>query len=99
MTGEICLDTYTFDKELAEKKVVYSAIKDYVSSTKPEDMPRKYEDEESKTNGNRQLGVFCSYCVYKKECWPGLRKFVDARGWPTYFTEVNKTPRTREASF
>ena len=46
--------------------------------------------------GNMILGTACSYCDFKRECWPGLRTFLYARG-PTHFTTVVETPNVQEA--
>lgn len=49
------------------------------------------------TNGNRKLGVNCSYCAFKEECWPGLRTYVYSSG-PVFLTKVVKEPKVAEAS-
>jgi len=60
--------------------------------------PRCYSDEEMGKSGNRVLGVNCSYCPFKFDCWKdsnggiGLRTFLYAKG-PVHFTEVNKEPK------
>lgn len=53
--------------------------------------PRHYADEVF-TNGNRKLGTACSYCAFKKQCWPGLRAFAYAKG-PVFMTEVVTEPK------
>ena len=50
---------------------------------------------------NSKLGVTCSYCEFKRECWKnanggkGLRKFMYASG-PVWLTEVVEQPRVLE---
>ena len=65
------------------------------SPTPPE---RCYEDEEFGKSGNRALGVNCSYCPFKFDCWKdsndgvGLRTFLYSKG-PVYMTKVEKEPK------
>lgn len=64
--------------------------------------PRCYPDQPEGKSGNRKLGVGCSYCPFKEECWSdandgkGLRKFYYSRG-PVWLTKVRKEPRVDEA--
>jgi hypothetical protein len=52
-------------------------------------------------SGNYKLGIGCSYCPHKDECWSdanggtGLRKFFYSRG-PVWLTKVVKEPRVSE---
>lgn len=58
---------------------------------------RCYEDRPEGQSGNRVLGVGCSYCDFKVECWKeanngkGLRKFEYSSG-PKFYTKVVKRP-------
>lgn len=62
---------------------------------------RCYDDEPEGKSGNRKLGVGCSYCPFKDECWKdanggaGLRKFFYSRG-PVWLTKVVKEPNVPE---
>lgn len=62
---------------------------------------RCYEPVPEGKSGNLKLGVGCSYCGFKDECWKdanggkGLRKFVYSRG-PVWLTAVAKEPRVDE---
>ncbi len=58
--------------------------------------PRHYTDEPEGKSGNRKLCVECSYCPFKRSCWPGLRTFVYSRG-PVHLSVTNKTPDVPEA--
>jgi len=61
-----------------------------------EDPPERcYEDEPDGESGNRKLGTACSYCAFKKECWPGLRTFLYS-GKPRFLTEVKRLPKVLE---
>lgn len=46
-------------------------------------------------SGNMKLGVECSYCPYKHDCWPGLRTFVGSRG-PVFLGTVKREPMMHE---
>ena len=96
-TGEI---VFTDSKHTdAEKKEVYSKI--YNTSTalldeKP--FERCFTDVEevyySKPTGNRTLGIECSYCPYKHDCWDNLefRRQLPSKGknpkW-TWYTKID----------
>jgi hypothetical protein len=54
-----------------------------------------YETIADGKSGNRKLAVGCSYCSYKKECWPSLRGFLYSTG-PRYLTEVFNEPKVQE---
>lgn len=63
--------------------------------------PRCYPAVPEGKSGNLKLGVGCSYCPFKDECWSdanggtGLRKFFYSRG-PVWLTTVKKEPRVDE---
>jgi hypothetical protein len=86
--GDICLDTYETPKKDYEK--CFNDVKAKVAS--PEPPPRAFEDQPFGESGNKMLGVNCSYCDFKKACWPGLRAFAYSRK-PVYLTQVNRPPR------
>lgn len=76
-----------------------SKLRQVIASDTPPD--RCYEDIPEGKSGNRRLGVGCSFCDFKEECWKdsnngeGLRKFIYARG-PVWLTKVKKEPRVSE---
>lgn len=76
--------------ELDVEQVVYTVGTKSVSK-----IARGYTDEPFGKSGNRKLGIECSYCPYKKECWPGLRTFIYSYG-PVHMTEVNNEPKVPE---
>jgi len=90
--GHICLDMYKF-KELEKIPERLEAKKEMVCSKSPP--PRAYMDKLQSAKGNRELGVECSYCVFKKECWPGLRTFIYSSG-PKFLTHVVMAPNVPE---
>lgn len=64
----------------------------------PEPPPREFEDIEDGRSGNRKLGLECSYCAFKRTCWPGLRTYKYAGG-PRHLTVVARLPDVVEASW
>ena len=49
----------------------------------------------SKTSKNSKLCTSCSYCNFKKECWPEMRTFLYSSG-PEFLVNVVDTPRVME---
>lgn len=92
--GKITLDTYPkddtdYDKLVDHKRNVLSL---------PEPPPEKcYPAEPEGKSGNQKLGVGCSYCPFKHDCWPGLRTFLYASG-PVFLTNVKKEPKVTEVT-
>lgn len=66
---------------------------------KPEtEIPERcYEDIPDGKSGNRKLATPCSYCAFKRRCWPGTRTFLYSTG-PRYLTKVVKTPEVYEVN-
>ena len=46
--------------------------------------------------GNMKLGTQCSYCAFKKKCFPHVRAFRYAKGKREYLTTVMDTPSVEE---
>lgn len=91
--GHIVLDYYDLTEELSNIGEHINGLRVMASSSKlPE---RSFEDESDGKSGNRKLGINCSYCEYKKECWPTLRTFLYSRG-PTFLVDVVVTPKVPE---
>lgn len=70
-----------------------------------DELPQRcYPDQADGESGNRKLGVNCSYCAHKFNCWSdandgmGLRTFIYAKG-PTHLTTVVKEPKVMEVTF
>jgi len=94
VNGHICLDMYDFTDEMANKEAEIDHIKAMVADPVPP--ARGFEDEpQSKTSPNRKLKMECSYCEFKKACWPGLRMFPYSHG-PVYLTKVATEPKAEE---
>jgi len=70
------------------------AIKNIVKLSKPP--KRCYEPIPDGKSGNMKLGVGCSYCSYKHECWgKDLRTFIYANG-PRFLVETVNVPNVIE---
>ena len=54
-----------------------------------------YESIADGKSGNQKLAVGCSYCAYKKQCWPQVRGFAYSSG-PRYLVEVVNEPKVPE---
>lgn len=86
--GKLTLDMHrksnvNYEKVVADKKEMLAA-------TNPPS--RAFSDEPEGKSGNRKLGVACSYCEFKKTCWPEIKTYAYASG-PKFLTKVVKEPR------
>jgi hypothetical protein len=93
--GNLCLDYYDFTPEFEDKVTYINAVKATVALPTPP--ARAFSDEPEGKSGNRKLTVNCSYCDFKRECWPGLRTFLYSRG-PVDLTVVKKEPDVYEST-
>ena len=96
-TGEIVFTDAKHTDE--EKKEVYSKIyNNSVALLDEKPFERCFTDVEevyySKPTGNRTLGIECSYCPYKHDCWDNLefRRQLPSKGknpkW-TWYTKID----------
>jgi hypothetical protein len=87
--GHIAVDVYDFSEWLQNKETEVEYKKSVVNSdTVPE---RCYTDVPHNKSGNMRLDTQCSYCQFKKLCWPDLRSFAYSNG-PVFMTRVVKEP-------
>lgn len=96
VTGHLCLDRHTFTEEdfVQLSDTITSRRKVLASETTcPE---RGFEDVEEGKSGNKKLGVNCSYCPFKKHCWPELRTFLYSGNRPVFLTHVEREPNVPE---
>lgn len=56
---------------------------------------RGFEDEVFGASGNKKLGFNCSYCPFKKTCWPDSRTFLYSYG-PVTLSKVVREPGVPE---
>lgn len=89
--GHICLDFH--EKEEYDIVSAYEYKKKLVSA--PEAPARKYEPVPDGKSGNMKLGMNCSYCDFKKKCWPEMRTFLYSYG-PVHLVETVREPKVPE---
>lgn len=92
VNGTICLDTYDLSFELENKEEEVEAIKVAMVNPIPD---RTFEDVPDGKSGNRKLPTICSYCDFKRKCWPDLRTFLYSTG-PRFLTVVEREPDVPE---
>jgi hypothetical protein len=92
--GKITLDTYPKDGTDYNKLVDH---KRKVLSLKEPPKKKCYPDEVDGKSGNRKLGVGCSYCPFKHDCWSGLRTFLYSTG-PVFLTHTVREPKVPEVN-
>ena len=68
-------------------------VKEMVKGDIPED--RIDPVPQSKTSPNTKLSLQCSYCEYKKICWPEMRTFLYSYG-PEFLIDVKNKPKVKE---
>lgn len=85
--GHIVLDQYILPKRDWETEI--EAKKEMLANPKPP--PRHYMPEPDGKSGNMKLCMECSYCPYKKECWPGVKGYAYSNK-PTWLTTVVREP-------
>ena len=74
-----------------EERIQY--VKEMVQQEEPPEVC--YEAVPDGKSGNMKLAVGCSYCQYKKQCWPDVRGFAYSTG-PRYLVEVVNEPKVPE---
>ena len=93
VTGEILLSIVDFTEYLKHVPNDVYRAKTVVAGPMPK--KRLATVPQNKDGSNTKLCTTCSYCSYKKQCWPEARAFEYYNG-VQYLVEVSKTPRTSE---
>ena len=88
--GHVCLDVYDFTEELKTKEEEMLEAKELVGGELT--VARQAQVPQSKTSPNTKLPVMCSYCEFKKKCWPEARKFIYSYG-PVFLVDVKSEPK------
>ena len=70
-------------------KRLYDALKEQAKTMLFE---TEIEPEPDGKSGNTKLCTQCSYCDFKKICWPHMRTFI-YKGGPRYLINVAREPR------
>ena len=94
--GNICLDVHDFTEDLKNKQEEVKQIKAMVKGKIPEE--RIPPVPQSKTSPNMKLSMPCSYCNYKKKCWPMLRTFLYKTG-PLHLVHIEHEPNVPEVKY
>lgn len=89
--GHICLDFY--DKSSFPYDELFRFKKDMVNMDEPP--ARGFHPEPDGKSGNMKLGVNCSYCDFKKKCWPSMRTFLYSNR-PVHLVHVERPPNVPE---
>lgn len=90
--GHVHYFPFSSDQSVFEhgvERAITALDKDAPTDTLIADVPQ------SATSKNRKLCSTCSYCSYKRECFPEMRAFVYS-GKVDYLTKVVDTPRVPE---
>ena len=90
--GHLGLGTYSATELPSAVKLGNRAVD---AVTAPVPPARAFSDKPDGAKGNRKLDTACSYCPFKRECWPGLRTFAYSNG-PKFLTRVVSTPNVME---
>jgi hypothetical protein len=90
--GSLVLDIHHKDPE-EDWETLIAQKREMLAHSEPPD--RAFEDVPEGKSGNRRLKVPCTYCEFKKKCWPGLRVFMYSNG-PMFLTNVGKEPKPME---
>lgn len=91
-TGQFTLDTYKINKDRDWVEEI-KLKKEMVANPSPPE--RGFKDTPYGKSGNRALGVTCSYCPFKNECWGNPRVFMYS-GRPVFFTHIEREPNVYE---
>lgn len=89
--GHLCLDIHGKTDVPIEK--IYQHKKEMVASETPP--PRGFDPVPEGKSGNEKLGINCSYCEFRKKCYPNARVFLYSSG-PVSLTKVARTPNVPE---
>jgi hypothetical protein len=89
---KLVLDVYDLSTELEQKEQEVNLVKKAVARPAP---PERIPPVPEGKSGNMALGTKCSYCNWKKKCYPDLRTFIYSSG-PKFLTHVAVLPKVPE---
>lgn len=91
--GSLCLDVHGVGLTLPSKNELQQTIDERVAIVNEKEPPdRAFTDEPEGASGNMKLGLNCSYCAHKEQCWPSMKTYLYARG-PVFLTKVVREPK------
>lgn len=82
-------------QDLVDQSSPHVAVARQRENVQREEVRRCFEPVPDGKSGNEKLGLNCSYCAYKKDCFPGLRMFLYSNK-PRYLTKVSREPDVYE---
>lgn len=88
--GHVEVDIYDVEELLATKEAEVEFKKEMVKSDEIPD--RAFSDVPDGKSGNMKLATNCSYCDFKKLCWPDLETYIYSNG-PRFLTKVVREPK------
>jgi len=89
--GTIAVDIYDFREFTADKEAEVESKKQLVKLPQPPERDPIYSDQPDGKSGNMKLCTTCSYCDFKKICWPNLQTYIYSSG-PRFLTKVEREP-------
>lgn len=95
--GHLTLDYHNLVSRMDELESLYESRKEMAEKDSPP--IRGFDPQPEGKSGNMKLGFNCSYCDFKKVCYPKLRTFLYKQGpttRPVHLTTVVKTPKVPE---
>ena len=95
MSGEMCLDFHEKDGK------DWGVIAERQQAVVDEELPpeRAFPAKPEGASGNMKLGVNCSYCAFKRTCWPGMRTFLYSGNKQTHLVDVQRPPKVPEVTY
>ena len=99
--GHLCTLTYDLDDTDHPMYEFYNAdieerVEAVKKSVKAEELPSQCSNViPDGKSGNLRLSTMCSYCQYKKHCYPNLKAFAYSSG-PRYLSKIVKYPNVEE---
>jgi hypothetical protein len=88
--GHLALDFHGSDEDWEK---IIEEKRDLLASPVPPE--RAFKAVPEGKSGNERLTVPCTYCAFKKICWPGLRTYIYSNG-PMFLTHVERAPKVTE---
>lgn len=91
-TGDLCthFENFQYDEPIRDRiKYLKVMVEDDLAPAKC------FSDVPDGKSGNRKLCTQCSYCVYKKHCYPDVKAFAYSTG-PRFLTHIVNYPKVPE---
>ena len=92
--GHVEVDVYDLSLYVVGKVEEVEAKKTMVKQ--PDPPTRAFEPVPDGASGNMKLGTNCSYCEFKKVCFPELKTYIYSNG-PRFLTKVVREPKVFQA--